>query len=62
MSQSKRQLSLSVFVQLYGTHANAWRRPGVNAGGPPQFQDWLNIVKQLERGKFDFAFFADFQT
>ena len=60
MSQSKRQLSLSVFVQLYGTHANAWRRPGVNAGGPPQFQDWLNIVKQLERGKFDFAFFADF--
>ncbi len=56
----KRQLSLSVFVQQYGTHARAWRRPGVKAGGSPDFAEWANIVKLLERGKFDFAFFADF--
>jgi FMN-dependent oxidoreductase (nitrilotriacetate monooxygenase family) len=55
----KRQLSLSVFVQRYGTHAHAWRRPGVKAGGP-SFEELAKIVKQLERGKFDFAFFADF--
>lgn len=60
MTQRKRQLSLSVFVQLYGTHANAWRRQDVKAGGAPDFNEWLKIVKTLERGKFDFAFFADF--
>lgn len=60
MAQKKRQLSLSVFVQLYGTHAHAWRRPEVKAGGGPDFNEWLRIVKTLERGKFDFAFFADF--
>lgn len=60
MSSRKRQLSLSVFVQLYGTHGHAWRRPGVKAGGTPKLQNWTNIVKTLERGKFDFAFFADF--
>lgn len=60
MTQRKRQLSLSVFVQLYGTHAKAWRRPDVKAGGKPDFNEWLKIVKTLERGKFDFAFFADF--
>jgi FMN-dependent oxidoreductase (nitrilotriacetate monooxygenase family) len=60
MTTRKRQLSLSVFVQLYGTHGHAWRRPGVHAGGPPQLAHWANIVKTLERGKFDFAFFADF--
>jgi len=30
------------------------------AGGRPDFNDWAKIVKLLERGKFDFAFFADF--
>ncbi|MGC4088638.1 MAG: LLM class flavin-dependent oxidoreductase [Polyangiaceae bacterium] len=59
MTQRSRQLSLSVFVQRYGTHANAWRRPGVKAGGP-SFDELAKIVKQLEHGKFDFAFFADF--
>ncbi len=56
----KRQLSLSVFVQQYGTHGRAWRRPEVKAGGNPSFEDWAKIVRTLERGKFDFAFFADF--
>ncbi|MGA3122190.1 MAG: LLM class flavin-dependent oxidoreductase [Polyangiaceae bacterium] len=61
MSQKKkRQLSLSVFVQQFGTHGHAWRRPEVHAGGNPQFEEWASIVKLLERGKFDFAFFADF--
>jgi FMN-dependent oxidoreductase (nitrilotriacetate monooxygenase family) len=61
MSQKrKRQLSLSVFVQLYGTHGRAWRRPHIRAGGNPSFAEWASIVKTLERGKFDFAFFADF--
>lgn len=60
MSQKKkRQLSLSVFVQQYGTHARSWRRPGIKAGGP-DFSEWSSTVKLLERGKFDFAFFADF--
>jgi FMN-dependent oxidoreductase (nitrilotriacetate monooxygenase family) len=61
MSQKKkRQLSLSVFVQQYGTHGLAWRRPHIKAGGNPSFEDWASIVRTLERGKFDFAFFADF--
>jgi FMN-dependent oxidoreductase (nitrilotriacetate monooxygenase family) len=61
MSQKKkRQLSLSVFVQRYGTHSHAWRRPDAAAGGRPDFGEWAKIVKLLERGKFDFAFFADF--
>jgi FMN-dependent oxidoreductase (nitrilotriacetate monooxygenase family) len=60
MSKKKRQLSLSVFVQLYGTHAHAWRRPGIKAGGNPDLARWADIVRLLERGKFDFAFFADF--
>jgi alkanesulfonate monooxygenase len=61
MSQKrKRQLSLSVFVQPYGTHGLAWRRPHIKAGGNPSFETWASIVKTLERGKFDYAFFADF--
>ncbi len=56
----KRQLSLSVFVQQYGTHGLAWRRPQIKAGGNPSFEEWASIVRTLERGKFDFAFFADF--
>ena len=60
MSQHKRQLILSTFVQLYGTHANAWRRPGTKVGGQPDFNQWADTVKLLERGKFDIAFFADF--
>lgn len=60
MSRQQRQLSLSVFVQLFGTHAHAWRRPDVKVGGGPDFKEWLKIVQLLERGKFDFAFFADF--
>jgi FMN-dependent oxidoreductase (nitrilotriacetate monooxygenase family) len=59
-TQRKRQLSLSVFVQEYGTHAHAWRRPGIDAGGNPDLERWASIVRTLERGKFDFAFFADF--
>ncbi len=60
MGKKKRYMGLSVFLQLYGTHANAWRRPGVAAGGNPDFAKWLSLVQLLERGKFDFAFFADF--
>lgn len=60
MAKRKRQLSLSVFVQLYGTHGHAWRRPGVEAGGKPSLERWASIVRTLERGKFDYAFFADF--
>jgi FMN-dependent oxidoreductase (nitrilotriacetate monooxygenase family) len=60
MAHRKRQLSLSVFVQQYGTHAHAWRRPEVKAGGNPELEQWASIVRTLERGKFDFAFFADF--
>lgn len=60
MSKRERFLGLSIFVQLYGTHANAWRRPGVNAAGGPKFADWVSLVQLLERGKFDYAFFADF--
>jgi alkanesulfonate monooxygenase len=60
MSKNPRQLILSTFVQLYGTHANAWRRPGIPAGGNPDFRQWADTVQLLERGKFDIAFFADF--
>jgi len=56
----KKQLILSTFVQLYGTHANAWRRPETKVGGQPDFNQWADTVKLLERGKFDIAFFADF--
>jgi FMN-dependent oxidoreductase (nitrilotriacetate monooxygenase family) len=60
VSRQKRQLGLSVFVQLYGTHGDAWRRPGVQAAGNPDLADWASLVQLMERGKFDFAFFADF--
>jgi len=60
MSKKKRQLILSTFVQRYGTHANAWRRPETKAGGNPDFNEWASTVQLLERGKFDIAFFADF--
>lgn len=60
MPKPSRQLSLSVFVQQYGTHAHAWRRPGIRVGGNPDLESWASIVRTLERGKFDFAFFADF--
>ncbi|QFY42741.1 LLM class flavin-dependent oxidoreductase [Candidatus Methylospira mobilis] len=60
MSKKKRQLILSTFVQQYGTHANAWRRSETKAGGNPDFNEWANTVRLLERGKFDIAFFADF--
>ena len=60
MAKRKDKLGLSVFVQAYGTHAHAWRRPEVQAAGYPSFKGFADTVKLLERGKFDFAFFADF--
>ena len=57
---ARKHLVLSVFVQQYGTHGRAWRRPNVPAGGKPSFDRWADLVHILERGKFDLAFFADF--
>jgi hypothetical protein len=49
---SRKHLVLSVFVQQYGTHGNAWRRPNIEVGGHPRFERWASLVKLLERGIF----------
>ena len=52
------QLHLGVFVAAAGNHVSGWRIPGALAD-TEDFDVLLDIVKTAERGKLDFAFFAD---
>ncbi|WP_441258724.1 LLM class flavin-dependent oxidoreductase [Bradyrhizobium sp. 521_C7_N1_3] len=53
-----RQMHLSVFVAATGNHIAGWRIPEALTSAE-DFSALLAITKIAERGKFDFAFFAD---
>ncbi|MFI8569272.1 NtaA/DmoA family FMN-dependent monooxygenase [Rhodococcus sp. NPDC078407] len=56
-----RPLRFSAFVMNTTSHIvhGAWRRPEAEQTGFSSLEHWVSLAKELERGKFDFIFFAD---
>jgi alkanesulfonate monooxygenase len=52
-------LKLSVFMSPTGAHVGGWRHPDAVTDAGFNFAPWLDLVKLLERGKFDMMFLAD---
>lgn len=55
------RLILNAFTMNTTTHVSygSWRNPETRSGEFDQLQVWVDLVKLLERGKFDSVFFAD---
>jgi long-chain alkane monooxygenase len=58
---SRPRLILNAFTMNTATHVayGSWRNPETRSGEFDQLQVWVDLVKLLERGKFDSVFFAD---
>lgn len=56
----KRKMNLGASIRGVGYHACAWRDPDVPSDGGIRFEHFLGMIKTLERGLFDMAFFADY--
>lgn len=56
-----RPLRFSAFVMNTTSHIvhGAWRKPEAEQSDFSSLEHWVSLAKQLERGKFDFVFFAD---
>ncbi|AJW42523.1 xenobiotic compound monooxygenase, DszA [Rhodococcus sp. B7740] len=56
-----RPLRFSAFVMNTTSHIvhGAWRKPEAEQSDFSSLDHWVSLAKQLERGKFDFVFFAD---
>ncbi|MEX1147035.1 MAG: LLM class flavin-dependent oxidoreductase [Sphingomonadales bacterium] len=52
-------LNLSVFMSPTGAHIGGWRLPGAVTDAGFNFDCWPDLVRLLERGKFDMMFLAD---
>ena len=58
---ARPRLILNAFTMNTATHVSygLWRSPETRSGEFDQLQVWVDLVKLLERGKFDSVFFAD---
>lgn len=58
---ARPRLILNAFTMNTATHVSygLWRSPDTRSGEFDQLQVWVDLVKLLERGKFDSVFFAD---
>ena len=56
-----RPLRFSAFVMNTTSHIvhGAWRKPEAEQTEFSSLEHWVSLAKELERGKFDFMFFAD---
>ncbi|OZC97156.1 LLM class flavin-dependent oxidoreductase [Rhodococcus sp. 06-235-1A] len=56
-----RPLRFSAFVMNTTSHIvhGAWRKPEAEQTDFSSLEHWVSLAKELERGKFDFIFFAD---
>ena len=54
-----RQMKLGLFFEGSGHHVAAWRDPGVDARARLSVQQYAQIARTAERGKFDLLFTAD---
>lgn len=56
-----RPLRFSAFVMNTTSHIvhGVWRKPEAEQSDFSSLEHWVSLAKQLERGKFDFVFFAD---
>ncbi|WP_199564721.1 LLM class flavin-dependent oxidoreductase [Parvularcula marina] len=52
-------LKLSVFMSPTGAHVGGWRLPEAITDAGFNFDRWPDLMKLLERGKFDMMFLAD---
>lgn len=59
MTQTKRQMSLSLSLQSAGYHAAAWRLDTAPANPDTDYRFYLDLALRAERAKFDMIFFAD---
>lgn len=55
---TKKMMHLGTLVSGAGSHVGGWRMPGAEFGSM-NFEHIQKTVDTAERGKFDFAFFAD---
>jgi N-acetyl-S-(2-succino)cysteine monooxygenase len=55
----KRKLKLGVFLLPDGHHPAAWRHPSSRTRGGPDFQQYVQMARTAQRGKFDSIFLAD---
>ena len=56
---AKRQLKLGAFMRPASIHTGAWRYPGAWPDMNFNFEHTKEMIKTLERGKFDAFFMAD---
>lgn len=56
-----RPLRFSAFVMNTSSHIThgAWRLPAARQTEFDSLEHWISLARELERGKFDFIFFAD---
>jgi long-chain alkane monooxygenase len=58
---SASPLRFSAFVMNTTSHIlqGVWRQPGAGQTNFNSLEHWVQLAKVLERGRFDFIFFAD---
>ncbi|WP_427110074.1 LLM class flavin-dependent oxidoreductase [Lysinibacillus xylanilyticus] len=55
----KKKMKLGAFLPAPGHHVAAWRHPNAKADGGEDFEYYLKITKEAERGKMDMIFLSD---
>lgn len=55
----QRQMKLGAFLYPTGHHIAGWRHPEAQADAGINFQHYVEIAREAERGKFDLVFMAD---
>jgi FMN-dependent oxidoreductase (nitrilotriacetate monooxygenase family) len=59
MAKPTRQMKLGAFINPTGQHVAAWRHPDAPADAGVNFKHYVDLVRLLERGRFDIFFLAD---
>jgi FMN-dependent oxidoreductase (nitrilotriacetate monooxygenase family) len=59
MERAGEMMKLGAFLTATGQHIAAWRHPGVKADAGINLQEYIDVVRVAERGKFDMMFLAD---
>ena len=58
-NQTRRQLSLNLFIYPGGHHEAGWRYPGSEPGRSVDIAYYQDLARRAEAAKLDAVFFAD---
>jgi FMN-dependent oxidoreductase (nitrilotriacetate monooxygenase family) len=59
MVKPARQMKLGAFINPTGQHVAAWRHPSAQADAGVNFNHYVDLMRTVERGRFDIFFLAD---